>query len=236
MDTPGLLLNREYYLSSTFLRSLRLVPLSLQSLVRCTSSISSFGETLSFTEGERERERESETKRDAYRIPRIGFLFFFFFCFENSHFPRIDRDWVKVMSVGGMDICRDFLCRSSYAIFFLFFYYYYYYSFFSADILYWFPRVDDGENWNSAVTRNSAVRQNGSIYSAGREKCPAGPSTRLIRPGPIKLSAEINLPLVCYPVIVSSSVTLDVRYSRCFVVVVCTPSLRFPFSSSRSIV
>lgn len=107
---------------------------------------------------------------------------------------------------------------------------------FSADILYWFPRVDDGENWNSAVTRNSAVRQNGSIYSAGREKCPAGPSTRLIRPGPIKLSAEINLPLVCYPVIVSSSVTLDVRYSRCFVVVVCTPSLRFPFSSSRSIV
>lgn len=120
MDTPGLLLNREYYLSSTFLRSLRLVPLSLQSLVRCTSSISSFGETLSFTEGERERERESETKRDVYRIPRIGFLFFFS-SFENSHFPRIDRDWVKVMSVGGMDICRDFLCRSSYAVFFVFF-------------------------------------------------------------------------------------------------------------------
>lgn len=128
MDTPGLLLNREYYLSSTFLRSLRLVPLSLQSLVRCTSSISSFGETLSFTEGERERERESETKRDAYRIPRIGFLFFFS-SFENSHFPRIDRDWVKVMSVGGMDICRDFLCRSSYAVFFFIFYYYYYFFF-----------------------------------------------------------------------------------------------------------
>lgn len=121
MDTPGLLLNREYYLSSTFLRSLRLVPLSLQSLVRCTSSISSFGETLSFTEGERERERESETKRDVYRIPRIGFLFFFFL---SKTFPK-NRSRLGESNVGwkfgGMDICRDFLCRSSYAVFFVFF-------------------------------------------------------------------------------------------------------------------
>lgn len=100
----------------------------------------------------------------------------------------------------------------------------------------YFILVSTCRRWRKLKFRsdeNSAVRQNGSIYSAGREKCPAGPSTRLIRPGPIKLSAEINLPLVCYPVIVSSSVTLDVRYSRCFVVVVVVlPSRPPPFPPS----
>lgn len=55
----------------------------------------------------------------------------FFFSFENSHFPRIDRDWVKVMlEVGEMDVCRDFfcarICSSPYVVFFLFFYYFFF--------------------------------------------------------------------------------------------------------------
>lgn len=179
------------------------------------------GETLSFTDkesGKKEANRQWNEKR-CISDPEDRILIFFFF-FRKLAFPK-NRSRLGESNVGswwngclsGFFLCSYMLLPLC-GIFFIFLLF-----FFSADILYWFPRVDDGENWNSAVTRNSAVRQNGSIYSAGREKCPAGPSTRLIRPGPIKLSAEINLPLVCYPVIVSSSVTLDVRYSRCFVVV-----------------
>lgn len=106
------------------------------------------GETLSFTDkesGEKEANRQWNEK-GCISDPEDRILIFFF-SFENSHFPRIDRDWVKVMlEVGEMDVCRDFflcyymllpLCGIFY-IFLLFF--------FSADILYWFPRVDDGEN------------------------------------------------------------------------------------------
>lgn len=94
------------------------------------------GETLSFTDkesGEKEANREWNEKR-CISDPENRILIFFF-SFENSHFPRIDRDWVKVMlEVGEMDVCRDFfcarICSSPYVVFFLFFYYFFFGGYF----------------------------------------------------------------------------------------------------------
>lgn len=70
----------------------------------------------------------------------------------------------------------------------------------SLNVLYQFL-TGGRENWNSGVTGIRLFVRTVTIYSAGREKCRAGPSACLIRAGPIKLSSEINLPLVCGPVI-----------------------------------
>lgn len=90
------------------------------------------GETLSFTDkesGKKEANRQWNEK-GCISDPEDRILIFFF-SFENSHFPRIDRDWVKVMlEVGEMDVCRDFfcarICSSPYVVFFLFFYYFFF--------------------------------------------------------------------------------------------------------------
>lgn len=190
MDTvTGLLLNREYYLPSNVLTfSSPFLHFSSQFLVPLFA-------------------RWNSVSRGSILLIDLPYPLSFYFSSKRHAFPRrmsVAGRW-KVISVERIFVgifyarlCLP-LCGTLFICFFFFF------IFFGG----YFILVSTCRRWRKLKFRsdeNSAVRQNGSIYSAGREKCPAGPSTRLIRPGPIKLSAEINLPLVCYPVIVSSSV------------------------------
>lgn len=100
MDTAGLLLNREYYLSSTFLRSLILFPLFLPFFLENFSFVAHhlFPRLVKLCLSRRGKveERERIGNGTIHSEDRILIGFFFF---SKTRISQEYRDWMKVMSV-----------------------------------------------------------------------------------------------------------------------------------------